>query len=353
MYESVTYEDILQRMLDRVPDTMDKREGSIIYDALAPAAVELQLIYIEFDTILHETFGDTASRDYLIRRGKERGLEPDQATNAILKGVFTPSLLNIPLGSRFNLGDLNYVVTAKISDGIYQLTCEMVGAEGNKYLGDLVPVEYIDGLQTAQLTEILIPGEEEEDTEVFRARYFESFNTQSFGGNKADYLKRTNALPGVGSTKITPVWNGGGTVKLTILNSNYSKASTTLINAVQEALDPTQDGGGLGIAPIGHRVTVDTVVEIAVNIVTSIIYDSGYSYTGLQSQIIQKISDYLLELRTDWSNQNELVVRVAQVEARLLTIIGILDITGTKINGTANNLALTGYQVPVLGGVIA
>lgn len=40
MYENVTYEDILQRMLDRVPDSMDKREGSIIYDALAPAAVE-------------------------------------------------------------------------------------------------------------------------------------------------------------------------------------------------------------------------------------------------------------------------------------------------------------------------
>ena len=44
MYENVTYEDILQRMLDRVPDSMDKREGSIIYDALAPAAVELQLM---------------------------------------------------------------------------------------------------------------------------------------------------------------------------------------------------------------------------------------------------------------------------------------------------------------------
>ena len=47
MYENVTYEDILQRMLDRVPDSMDKREGSIIYDALAPAAVELQLMYIQ------------------------------------------------------------------------------------------------------------------------------------------------------------------------------------------------------------------------------------------------------------------------------------------------------------------
>ena len=47
MYENITYESILQRMLDRIPDDMDKREGAVIYDALAPAAVELQLMYIE------------------------------------------------------------------------------------------------------------------------------------------------------------------------------------------------------------------------------------------------------------------------------------------------------------------
>ena len=36
MYENITYESILQRMLDRIPDDMDKREGAVIYDALAP-----------------------------------------------------------------------------------------------------------------------------------------------------------------------------------------------------------------------------------------------------------------------------------------------------------------------------
>lgn len=41
MYENITYEVILNRMLDRVPDYMDKREGSVIYDAMAPAAVEM------------------------------------------------------------------------------------------------------------------------------------------------------------------------------------------------------------------------------------------------------------------------------------------------------------------------
>ena len=41
MYEHITFDVILERMMDRVPNNIDKREGSIIYDALAPAAVEL------------------------------------------------------------------------------------------------------------------------------------------------------------------------------------------------------------------------------------------------------------------------------------------------------------------------
>ena len=49
MYEDQTFDVILQRMLSRVPETMDKRESSPIYAALAPAAVELTSMYIAFD----------------------------------------------------------------------------------------------------------------------------------------------------------------------------------------------------------------------------------------------------------------------------------------------------------------
>ncbi len=52
MFESITFESIIKRMLSKIPSDMDKREGSIIYDALAPVALELQLMYIELDNIL-------------------------------------------------------------------------------------------------------------------------------------------------------------------------------------------------------------------------------------------------------------------------------------------------------------
>ena len=350
MYENMTYEVILQRMLDRVPDTMNKREGSIIYDALAPAAVELTLAYMQFDMVLNESFGDTASRDYLIRRAKERGLEPEPATNAILQGEFTPTSIDV-LNKRFNLGSLNYVVTEIISAGIYKVQCETVGTVGNQYLDDIIPIDYIEGLETAKLTQVLIPGEDEEATEAFRLRYFASFEEKSYGGNITDYLIKTNSLAGVGSTKVTPLWDGGGTVKLTILDSNYDKATSILIAAVQNAIDPTPQGEGWGIAPIGHTVDVDTVEEVTVDIVATITFDTGYSWEALQTQAQAAIEAYMLELRTDWASKGSLIVRIAQIETRLLAIEGIIDISGTNINTLASNLTLTTYQIPVLGSI--
>lgn len=348
MYENVTYELIMNRMLDRVSEQVDKREGSVIWDALAPAAVELELMYIEFELILQETFGDTASREYLIRRAKERGITPYPATYALLKGEFN---IDVPIGSRFSLNELNYSVVEQIGTGVFKMECEALGVQGNKYFGDLIPIEYIDGLQTAKLTELLIPGEDEEDTESLRTRYFESFDTKPFGGNQKDYIQKTNSIAGVGSTKVTPIWDGGGTVKLTILNSEFDKASSELVNTVQQEIDPTKDGHGVGIAPIGHIVTVNTAEEIAVNITSNIIFDEGYSFTGQKQNIIDAISAYLLELRKEWANQTNLVVRIAQIETRILAIKGIIDISGTKINGAASNLTLTKYQIPVMGGV--
>lgn len=349
MYEDVTYEDILDRMLESVPDNMDKREGSIIYDALAPAALELQLMYIELDVILAESFGDTASREYLIKRAAERGISPYPATYSVLKAEATPADIEIELGSRFSLNDLNYIVTEKISDGTYKVQCESFGVVGNKYFGALIPIDYIQGLESIEITELLIPGEDEEDTEDFRKRYFDSFGVKAFGGNVKDYLNKTNEIVGVGSTKVTPIWNGGGTVKLTILNSEFGKASDTLIETVQELIDPTQDAMGVGLAPIGHIVTIDTAEEIAVNIATKITFREGFSFDRQKSLIENSINEYLLELRKVWADENETVVRISQIELRIMNIDGVLDIEETKINDSESNLILTKYQIPIMG----
>ena len=134
MYENVTYEDILKRMLNRVSADLDKREGSILYDALAPAAMEMQMMYTELYAVLNELFADTAGREYLVRRAAERGLTPKASTYAVLKGEFD---VDIPIGSRFSLETLNYVAVERIARGQYKMQCETIGTAGNMLFGTL------------------------------------------------------------------------------------------------------------------------------------------------------------------------------------------------------------------------
>ena len=46
-----------------------------------------------------------------------------------------------------------------------------------------------------------------------------------------------------------------------------------------------------------------------------------------------------------------MVVRVSQIESRLLNLAGILDVADTKLNGQAGNLVLEADHLPVLGTV--
>lgn len=398
MYD-VTYNEILERMLARVSDKFDKREGAVIFDTHSPTAIELELLYVELNTILAEAYGDSASREYLVKRCKERGITPYEATYAVLKGEFTPTNIDVT-GQRFNIGSTNFVVLEKIADGEYQVQCETAGIVGNQQLGTMIPIEYIEGLETAELTEILIPGEDEEDTEDLRTRYFDAFNEKAFGGNARDYLEKTNAIPGVGSTKVTRVWNSdlnpnemipsesvkswyesikgtlsgepaewldtvfnaaadkklttGGTILLTILNSDFDVASDTLIKTVQQTIDPDEYAGeGYGLAPIGHIVKVKSAEKIEVTVKTNITFDVGYGWSNLQSSIDEAISNYLLELRKSWADNPYLVVRISQIETRLLNIKGIVDIANTKLNGASENLILGKYEVPMYKGASA
>ncbi len=345
MHSDMTYEVILNRMLDRVPGSIDKREGSIIYNALAPAAAELAQMYIEINWILDQSFADTQSRRYLIRRTAERGIHPEPATKAVIKGEFN---IDVPIGSRFSLDALNYRAVEKIAAGIFSMECEIEGEEGNQ-VGTPVPIEYIEGLAYARLTEILIPGEDEEDTESLRKRYFDSLDAQAFGGNIADYREKTNGLPGVGGVKVYPVWNGGGTVKLVMIDSTFGLPSSTLIDSVQTAIDPTPNQGlGLGLAPIGHRVTVEGVRGIPISISTNITYEDGYTWENIKADAEKSINQYFNELSKAWAASNTLVVRISQIEIRLLDIDGVLDISGTSINSAKQNLILGEHDIPLL-----
>lgn len=346
MNEDNTYLAILDRMLARVDSKYDKRETSIIYNTLAPAALEFANAYINLMQIENEGYADTASYYFLKRRAAERGLIPTEATATILKGKFDKE---IEYGKRFTglNTTLNYEVfdligTATENDithYFYQCVCEDVGEIGNEYLGSIIPLDGdIENLTVAELIEILVHGEDEEDIEDFRNRYFDDINSQSFGGNIAQYKEIVENLPDVGGCKPYPVWNGGGTVKIVFTNAEHKKPSDELVASIQEQIDPIdKQGQGVGLAPIGHVVTVISVDVEYLTIETNITYQEDYSWNDISIAFNEAIDEYFAELNADWKNQEKIIVRISQIESRLLDIVGILDVTDTTINGVASN----------------
>ena len=403
MFETKTYEALLASALARVSSGIDKREGSMVMNGVAPSMAELAQLYIGLDFVFTATYLATAPREYLIKRAADRNMSPYPPSAAVFRAEFN---IEVPVGTRFSCEDLNFVVTARMdtsedtATGLsHRVTCETAGAQANGYTGQLIPIEYVDGLTHAELVELLIPGDDEEDTEVFRQRVLDSFKSQAFGGNQADYIEKVKAMPGISAVKVHPVWNGdiapstlipdaavtawytsalaglsepvaawltavytaalnkkltvGGTVKLVLLASNNTAPSETLIDEVQTAVDPTENAGeGLGLAPIGHVVRVEGVGEDTINLSFDLYYQREWSWDDVSAYVTEAINGYFLELAQSWADQNEaLVVRISQVESRLLGITGILDIANTKINGEAANCTLTLDHIPVLGTI--
>lgn len=61
-------------------------------------------------------------------------------------------------------------------------------------------------------------------------------------------------------------------------------------------------------------------------------------WEDVKTYVETTIKAYFTELAQTWGGQEQpLVVRVSQIESRLLAVSGILDIADTKINGTAAN----------------
>ena len=120
LYENMTFENIMDRCLSRVAASIDKREGSVVYDAIAPAAAELAIMYIELAYLMDRAFPDTEEGDDLTRKCQERSVFRTPATAAIRKGYFEDGdggAMDVPIGSRYSGDALNYVVTEKIATG--------------------------------------------------------------------------------------------------------------------------------------------------------------------------------------------------------------------------------------------
>lgn len=370
-FSQQTYQSILNAMLAQVPNVYDKRDTSPIQTALGPAAYALEEYYLSLNQVQRSAFVQTAVGSDLDLLAVIAGLTRYPASAAVRLGVFDAE---VPIGSRFSTingaNSINFIATetAEVEDPTegdyyYQLTAETPGTIGNDYAGPILPINTIPGLGSAQITDILVPGDDTETDEAFRERIIEALNERPFGGNIASYRQFVPSIDGVGSVQVYPTWNGGGTVKLSILGSDWLPATSEVVENVQNAVDPPPNQGlGLGMAPIGAKVTVVAPAALTVNASATLALASGYQIGQVQQPIEDAIEVYLLSVRKEWdantsttSVQYAADVYVARITAAIVGVTGVVNATNVQLNGAAADLILTEtgttQQVPILGTV--
>lgn len=352
--ENNTFEKILQRCLsNELLENIDKRAGSIIYDTLAPVCMELAEAYVKMDILEEQTYLMTATGNNLDKRVYDYGVERTQATKALRIGEFKKYQvdgngdfvldenenkilidMDIDIDSRFMVPDskLTFKYIGKINN-LNILECEQDGIDGNEPYGTIFPIIPISDLITANITSTYKPAENRETDDELRARTLSIIRTTAFGGNIADYIEKVNAIDGVGNTKVFPAWQQNGSVLLSVVDPSYNPITAEFIRNLKEQIDPEESTGqGIGIAPIGHYVTITTPVRQNVKISFDVELEENYTVGNVQSEIETLIENYFVSVRKSFGQDSTLAIYRARISEAVLKCPQVLNVTNILLN---------------------
>lgn len=329
-----SYEDILQGLLDLVPTNVDKREGSIIYDALAPCAFFLAEQDFKLDNFTDLVLPDTAIGEYLDRTVKAYGISRKEATAAVR--VMNASAA-VELGTRWAINDLAYVVTDYLSDNQYEATCETAGEIGNQYSGTLSPLSNISGV-TAELGDIISPGTDVETDEALRERFFAKVQLPATSGNSYHYQQWALAVSGCGAAKVFPLDNGPGTVTVLVVDDDL-EVSDILPGQVAEYIE--------AVRPIGATVTVGSPEQFPVSVTANVTLDGSATIEKVTESFKTALDEFLRGTIFETYR-----LSYAKISSILLDVEGVEDFDDFLLNDAVANVRLDEKQIPVMGTVV-
>ena len=349
------FDSTIKQLLNYVPEGYDTREGSVLYNTLAPTALGLFNLYNRMSDILDALDPTTASYPALVSHCRQVGLTPVTATQAMVIARFdfqtVGGLTDDEIDEMFidsswhcETNNMDYTVQwrEKREDGTgtlvaiyYAIQADNVGTDGN-----VTGVELIanDNLILAPIKVTIESvrdyAVDDEDAESLRARYYDAIRVQSYAGNIKYYEKQMLLLGGIGGVQVHPTWNGGGTVNVSVIDSDFRAIDDEKKAELQLQLDPSQTSdeyvSGVGVAPIDHQATLSTPTEISVFVTMTVELKSGYTIESVKTSILGVINNYFLELRQSWGSADEygkyrLRIYTAVLTSRILANVDGVD----------------------------
>lgn len=336
-----TKEEIEDRMFEGLNDEYDQSEGSIMFDAVTGVAQGLEDAYIELDIVKSKAFVENLVGDELTMKCAESGVYRKEAlaatTTLLIEGT---NGTIIPTDFRPFVGDIYYhpLESQTITNGSVSVLfeSEQVGTVGNVPANSIVNFEPIEGITSVTNPNPVTNGIDEESDEDLRQRFYEKVRTPATSGNKQHYINWCKEVPGVGDAKVFPLWNGNGTVKCIVINSNKRSADQAIVDSVLQNIEEQR--------PIGAIVTVESALELPININVDIDLEVGYELTAVSESISNAITDHLKKIafqRTD--------VSFALIGSIILEVEGVSDYRNLTLNDGTSNVTIGDTQVAVVG----
>ena len=339
---------IMERLLDAVSDNWDKSEGSFIYDALKPVAVEMFNFYDLLENRKEQMSINTASGSYLENRLKEFGFYRKQALAAagyvtITGASGTKVEINTLVASDKAVYKITDTGTIDASGTVtLPITCTSTGTAGNADIGAVnrFPIT-ISGLISVVNTSAVTGGSDTETDNEIKARFFDYMKKPSIPGNKAYYEKLAAEVDGVGKAQCIPLWNGAGTVKVVIADTSMKAANNTLVNSVQSHINDNRF--------IGADVTVAAATELTVNVACKLSTDSTVAESEVYTAVCSVLSEYFKKL--SFPDTTGTYITYAKILTLIMSVEGVSDCTELKINNGTANIPIPSANVVVLGVV--
>jgi uncharacterized phage protein gp47/JayE len=369
-----TEENIMNRMLNKVPSDIDKSEGSFIWDAQAPVAFMLSEAALWAQELLRRGFASTVASDHpdirsaeLDLRTAEHGITRREAVPSSGSVLFTGkpgttvpagTYVATPADEGSGESSVEYVTTSGVTlsdlgTGTAPIRAVMPGSNGNVPAGVIqLMMTSVSGVTSVTNPEPTRSGTDTESDQSLLERFYAKVRSQGTSGNKAQYMQWANEIAGVGGVEVAPLWKGPGTVGLYLIDTDKRAASRDIVDAVQQYIDPSQDGQGEGVAPAGPVITVMPAVEVAIDISVKVqrTQEQPSTMEEIRKLIEDGVRTYLQQIAF---NRKDPLVRYTRIAAVLLDIPIIVDYSDLTINGHTEqqNIEIGSGQVAVLGTV--
>lgn len=345
MYEAQTEEAIKQRMLGRISTDTDKSEGSFVNDAVAPVSVELAQSYIQLERLLALAFAQTSSGNYLDMRAGEYGISRNMGSKAAGCVSFTGNNgVAIPGGTQIQTGGgLIYTTTDSgiLTEGILdlQVTAEDIGIKYNVPAGSLIqlPVQVV-GITGVTNIEPITGGSDIESDQSLLQRVLIKVRMPSTSGNANDYKLWALSVSGIGDAKVFPVWDGPGTVKVIVIDTEKKPANMNLVSSVSGVIENNR--------PIGAKVDVAAAQPLIIDINVTVVKDSSPPLEQIKEEVAVKVGGYLKSIAFRQS-----YVSYAQVGNAIMQCSGIEDYSNLLVNNGSANITVGAEEVAIVGTV--